>query len=132
MFFVLLSSNPASFSHVSLLFSLLSLFLSLSLSPRRTHTNIHTQEQKCTHARANTHTKKNIYLTDTLNGGTVWTGQSGAPSSGARWQGVASSADGTKLIAADQSIGSANLWFSSDSGATFVAQAAGFPVPTSW
>jgi len=62
MFFVLLSSNPASFSHVSLLFSLPSLFLSLSLSPRRTHTNIHAHKQKMyTRTRTHTHTKNLPY-----------------------------------------------------------------------
>lgn len=99
-------------------------FLSLAraIPPHRTHTK-----------KINTHTKKNSPpFTDTLNGGTVWNGQSGAPSSSARWQGVASSADGTKLIAADQTSASGNLWFSSNSGATFAAQTAGLPVPTLW
>ena len=63
--------------------------------------------------------------------GKTWVAQKGAPVA-ALWQGLASSSDGTTLIAADQSPGS--LWISKDSGATFaaVAQKSGAPVSAMW
>ena len=63
--------------------------------------------------------------------GKTWVAQKGAPSA-ALWQGLASSSDGTTLVAADQSPGS--LWISKDAGATFVAvaQTSGAPVSARW
>ena len=63
--------------------------------------------------------------------GKTWVAQRGAPAA-ALWQGLASSSDGTTLLAADQSPGS--LWISKDAGATFaaVAQTSGAPVSAMW
>ena len=65
----------------------------------------------------------------TTDGGATWNAPAGAPST-SKWQGIASSADGAKLLAGDEDSVGGNLWLSGDSGVAFVAQAAGMAVPT--
>ena len=69
----------------------------------------------------------------TTNGGAAWTAATGSPTgASSRWQGVASSTDGAKVLAGNAALAGGDLWLSSDSGTTFAGQTAGLAVPTVW